>query len=133
MRGGVGRLAGMPGYLAIIAGKDEFLVDRDARACYDKARAAAARILKALPPSAAEAAREAEQLTRVAAGEQMHEPEDVDVMLARALERAMRLAEKTVASTAEAAILLQCEDAPLPLQTSFPLCPSVQNALERFP
>jgi hypothetical protein len=35
----------------------------------------------------------------------MHEPEDVDVMLARALERAMRLAEKTVASTAEAAIL----------------------------
>ena len=72
---------------------------------FDKARAAAARILKALPPSAAEAAREAEQLTRVAAGEQMHEPEDVDVMLARALERAMRLAEKTVASTAEAAIL----------------------------
>jgi len=72
---------------------------------FDKARAAAARILKALPPSAAEAAREAEQLSKVAAGEQMHEPEDVDVMLARALERAMRLAEKTVASTAEAAIL----------------------------
>lgn len=29
----------MPGYLAIVAGKDEFLVDRDARAFYDKARA----------------------------------------------------------------------------------------------
>ena len=31
----------MPGYLAIVAGKDEFLVDRDARAFYDQARAAA--------------------------------------------------------------------------------------------
>lgn len=41
MRGGVGRLAGMPGYLAIVVGKDEFLVDRDARAFYDKVRAAA--------------------------------------------------------------------------------------------
>ncbi|MFM2212130.1 MAG: hypothetical protein RL639_1324, partial [Verrucomicrobiota bacterium] len=30
----------MPGYLAIIAGKDEYLVDQDGRACYDKARKA---------------------------------------------------------------------------------------------
>jgi DNA polymerase-3 subunit delta len=31
----------VPGYLAIIAGKDEYLVDQDGRACYDKARKAA--------------------------------------------------------------------------------------------
>ena len=31
----------MPGYLAIIAGKDEYLVDRDGRACFEKARKAA--------------------------------------------------------------------------------------------
>ncbi len=31
----------MPGYLAIIAGKDEFLVDQDGRACFEKARKAA--------------------------------------------------------------------------------------------
>jgi DNA polymerase-3 subunit delta len=31
----------VPGYLAIIAGKDEYLVDRDGRACFEKARKAA--------------------------------------------------------------------------------------------
>lgn len=31
----------MPGYLAIIAGKDEFLVDQDGRACFEKAKKAA--------------------------------------------------------------------------------------------
>ena len=31
----------MPGYLAIIAGKDEYLVDQDGRACFEKARQAA--------------------------------------------------------------------------------------------
>ncbi len=31
----------MPGYLAIIAGKDEYLVDQDGRACFAKAKAAA--------------------------------------------------------------------------------------------
>ncbi|MFM7742074.1 MAG: DNA polymerase III subunit delta [Verrucomicrobiota bacterium] len=31
----------MPGYLAIIAGRDEYLVDRDGRACFEKARKAA--------------------------------------------------------------------------------------------
>ena len=31
----------MPGYLAIIAGKDEYLVDQDGRACFEKAKKAA--------------------------------------------------------------------------------------------
>jgi len=31
----------VPGYLAIIAGKDEFLVDQDGRACFEKAKKAA--------------------------------------------------------------------------------------------
>jgi DNA polymerase-3 subunit delta len=31
----------VPGYLAIIAGKDEYLVDRDGRACFEKAQQAA--------------------------------------------------------------------------------------------
>lgn len=31
----------MPGYLAIIAGKDEYLVDQDGRACFEKAKQAA--------------------------------------------------------------------------------------------
>jgi DNA polymerase III subunit delta len=31
----------VPGYLAIIAGKDEFLVDQDGRACFEKAKQAA--------------------------------------------------------------------------------------------
>jgi len=31
----------VPGYLAIIAGKDEYLVDQDGRACFEKARKAA--------------------------------------------------------------------------------------------
>jgi len=31
----------VPGYLAIIAGKDEYLVDQDGRACFEKAKKAA--------------------------------------------------------------------------------------------
>jgi len=31
----------VPGYLAIVAGKDEYLVDRDGRACFEKAKKAA--------------------------------------------------------------------------------------------
>ncbi len=39
---GVGRkIRRVPGYLAIIAGKDEFLVDQDGRACFEKAKKAA--------------------------------------------------------------------------------------------
>ena len=39
---GVGRkIRRVPGYLAIIAGKDEYLVDQDGRACFDKANKAA--------------------------------------------------------------------------------------------
>ena len=40
--GGGGReIRRVPGYLAIIAGKDEYLVDQDGRACYEKSRKAA--------------------------------------------------------------------------------------------
>lgn len=39
---GAGRkIRRVPGYLAIIAGKDEYLVDQDGRACFEKARKAA--------------------------------------------------------------------------------------------
>ena len=39
---GAGRkIRRVPGYLAIIAGKDEFLVDQDGRACFEKAKKAA--------------------------------------------------------------------------------------------
>ena len=70
-----------------------------------RARQGASRILHALPASAAEAALEAEQLARVAAGEEVHEEEDIDVLLSRALERAMRLSEKGQAAAAEVALL----------------------------
>lgn len=39
--GGEREIRRVPGYLAIIAGKDEYLVDQDGRACYEKARKAA--------------------------------------------------------------------------------------------
>lgn len=35
------KISPVPGYLAIIAGKDEFLVDQDGRACFEKARKSA--------------------------------------------------------------------------------------------
>ena len=70
-----------------------------------KAKQAATRILDALPGSAAEVALEAERLAKVAAGDAVHEEEDVDLLLSRALERAMRLAEKGQAQAAESTIL----------------------------
>ena len=39
--GGGRKISPVPGYLAIIAGKDEYLVDQDGRACFEKARKAA--------------------------------------------------------------------------------------------
>ena len=39
----------MPGYLAIIAGKDEFLVDQDGRACFEKAKKAAIEQVNQMP------------------------------------------------------------------------------------
>ena len=39
---GAGRkIRHVPGYLAIIAGRDEYLVDQDGRACFEKAKKAA--------------------------------------------------------------------------------------------
>lgn len=87
------------------------LVDRTAAAQrlteerLGRARHAATRVLNALPPSAAEVAIEAEKLAKVASGETLVENEDIESLLDRALDRAMRLAERGQAAAAETAMV----------------------------